>query len=111
MEDGREYVDPRLLKRIDDQAAQQTVDIGALPIGTYVTVRTRNSTYRLLKTAGRWMVQGGARWKQPTAVDIAGATFGGSTIMAGHLGVSMYMELWDGPKRITTSAIESIEVH
>lgn len=107
---GRDYVDPRLLKRIDDQAEREGVDLLTVPVGARIGVRTRNSTYTLLKSAGRWMIQGGKRWIVPTAVNIAGSTFGGSTIMANHIGVSMYMEIWEGSKCVVTSAVESIKV-
>jgi hypothetical protein len=99
---------------LDDRKMKSGVDTRRLPPGTKFFVRTKNSLYVIenLDYGGRVRVQGGKYFKNPTEVQFAGSTFGGSAIKVGWLGYRLRMEFYwkerGGRCRITTSGVRDV---
>lgn len=78
-----------------------------------ISVRTRNSEYRLFlldPKAGRALLEGGRQFVEPVEAIVNGSTFGGSTLKCGWIGVGMRMELWVKDHAVSTSPVQSIRV-
>jgi hypothetical protein len=78
---------------------------------TVLRVDTRNSVYRIVVSQRTAVfVQGGQFFPEASAAHLAGATFGGSLLKIGWIGVGMRMEICgdDGP--IVTSPVRRITV-
>jgi hypothetical protein len=78
---------------------------------TVVHVETRNSVYEIvISRQTAVFVQGGQFFPERSAAHLAGATFGGSLLRIGWIGVGMRMEICgdDGP--ILTSPVRRITV-
>lgn len=91
----------------------QGVALEALEPGTVLTIGTRHSHYRLVVLDGarqRALVTGGAFFPASTEVRVNGATFGGSALKIGWIGLGLRLELSFGEQRITTSRVESIAI-
>ena len=81
--------------------------------GTVLTVHTRNTRYQMVVTdaaENRVLISGGDRFPARTEVQIKGATTGGSAIKLGWIGTGLRLEIADGPRRITTSRVQSVMV-
>ena len=95
-----------------DALPDDGVDIGSLPAGTHVCVRTKNSEYRLTVLEGghrRVRIQGGIL---PTASEarLEGSTEGGTAVHRGWIEVNRSLELQCGPRRIITSPVRGISI-
>ena len=85
--------------------------IKTLDPGTTLTIRTRQSEYRLTVLDGERqevLVRGGLWFPETELGYLAGSTAGGSALKMGWLGVGLRMELSTGHGRITTSQVRSI---
>jgi hypothetical protein len=89
------------------------VAIESLDPGTSLTVRTRNSEYRLMVVDGKRrqvFVRGGLQVPENTRACFHGSTAGGSALKSGWLGVGLRMELLIGRREISTSRVQSITI-
>jgi hypothetical protein len=78
---------------------------------TVLKVETRNSIYRIVisqRTAV--FVQGGQFFPETSAAHLVGATFGGSLLKIGWIGIGMRMEICGDAGPIVTSPVRRIEV-
>ena len=96
---------------VDAASACHGISVLDLEPLTVLRVDTRNSVYRIVisqRTAV--FVQGGQFFPEPSAAHLAGATFGGSLLKIGWIGVGMRMEICgdDGP--IVTSPVRRITI-
>jgi len=96
---------------VDAASVCAGISVLDLPPLTVLRVDTRNSVYRIViseRTAV--FVQGGQFFPETSAAHLAGATFGGSLLKIGWIGVGMQMEICgdDGP--IVTSPVRRIAV-
>ncbi len=74
-----------------------------------VLVRTVNSLYRLVVTAGPEVyVQGGRFFPEETSVHIDGASIGGSCLRVGCICVGLRVEIRSGDLHIVTSPVLAI---
>lgn len=111
---GREFVEPRLRARIEDQQEKDGIDLAAIPEGGRVTFETQNTVYEIEKADGRiWLLTGGKRWSDANAktrVYIVGSTFGGSVLKADWLGEGMNVEICEevSQKVVTTSPVVNL---
>ena len=105
---------------VDAASACQGISVLDLEPLTVLRVDTRNSVYRIVisqRTAV--FVQGGQFFPEPSAAHLAGATFGGSLLKIGWIGVGMRMEICgdDGPivtspvRRITVEGMQASRTH
>jgi len=87
------------------------VNIRALEPFTSLLVRTRNSTYQISVRGGTAaIVQGGQFFPTPTAVEVCGATMGGSFIKLGWIGDGLCLEFLAGDQRIVTTRVRTIGI-
>jgi hypothetical protein len=87
----------------------QGVDLRQLPPSTTLLVRTTNSLYRVVITGGPEVyLQGGAFFPVSTSVHLEGASYGGSGLRAGWIGVDLSLEIRSGGRRIITSRVRAI---
>ena len=85
------------------------VQVHDLPPRARLLVRTMNSLYRVVVSEGADVyIQGGAFFPQPTAASIDGASFGGSCLRVGWIGVGLVVEIRAGGQRIITSPVRAI---
>jgi hypothetical protein len=87
------------------------VDVRELAAGAIVTVRTRNSWYRLVMVepvTQRVLVSGGDWFREPTDAQLVGSTGGGSMLKPGWVGVGVRMELRHRNQPITTSVVDAV---
>jgi hypothetical protein len=87
--------------------------IETLDAGTLLTIRTRQSEYRLtvLDAERREVLVRGGLWvPEATQAHLEGSTAGGSALKIGWLGIGLRMELSIGHGTITTSRIQSISI-
>jgi hypothetical protein len=78
---------------------------------TVLRVETRNSIYRIVVSQRTAVfVQGGQFFPEPSAAHLAGATFGGSFLKIGWIGVGMRMEICGDDGAIVTSPVRRITV-
>lgn len=76
---------------------------------TSLYVETRNTRYHIIVRAGAEVViQGGACFPDPTPAHLEGATFGGSLIKLGWIGIGMRMEIRAGERCVLTTPVRSI---
>lgn len=111
---------PHLSPQINANLKQSARDGGVftrdVPPGSTVLVQTRNTLYTLHNHGDLWIIQGGKRFSEMTAVRINGSTFGGSMLRSGFIGIGMYLELGgkalagERPRTVTTSPIQSIKI-
>jgi len=102
-----------------DPLTQETADgygvsVDSLEPGEILTVQTRNTRYdfTIVDPAKRIAtVQGGSVFPEPTEVVIKGSTAGGCAIKLGWIGVGLFLEMIAGPRRITTSRVQSVLTH
>jgi hypothetical protein len=86
--------------------------ITSLETGVTIVVKTRHSSYRLvvLDGARHLVLAEGGIFREPTVVHLSGATFGGSALKLGWILVGLRMEFGLGPRRITTSPVQSVTI-
>jgi hypothetical protein len=78
-----------------------------------IVLRTANTEYHLLlldPESGRVLIDGGDRFPEPIEATLLGASFGGSMIRTGWIGVGMRIELCANDKYIITSPVKSLVV-
>jgi hypothetical protein len=76
---------------------------------TRLVVRTCNSEYQFLVSAGgEVLVEGGRFFDHPTPAVLEGASLGGSFLKVGWIGVGLRMEIRDASRRIVTSPVRQI---
>lgn len=86
-------------------------DVRDLAAGSILSVRTRNSCYRIVivePESQRVLVTGGKWFPEPTEVQLVGATGGGSMLKLGWIGVGLRLELRHGKRPMTTSRVETV---
>jgi hypothetical protein len=96
---------------VDAASALRGINVLDLEPLTELRVETTNSLYRIVVSQRTAVfVQGGRFFPERSAAHLAGATFGGSLLKIGWIGIGMRMEIWgdDGP--IVTSAVRRITV-
>ena len=77
---------------------------------TELLVRTCNSLYRIVISHNTDVfVQGGQFFPEMTVARLEGATFGGSFLKMGWIGVGLHMEIWARGQRIVTSPVRAID--
>jgi hypothetical protein len=111
MLEGRKYIDPTLLAKMDEQDKCGGIDLRNVMIGESIEFQTRNSLYTITRKDDKtWMLQGGTRWQEPAEVDISGSTHGGSVLKLDWVGEGMHVEIWDRTKSkmVTTSAVVKV---
>ena len=89
------------------------VDVRELAAGAIVSVRTRNSCYRLVivePESQRVLVSGGDWFPESTEVHLVGSTGGGSMLKPGWIGVGLRLELRHTTRPITTSPVEAVTI-
>jgi hypothetical protein len=76
---------------------------------TRLIVRTCNSDYQIVVSAGgEMLVEGGRFFDRPTPAVLEGASLGGSFLKVGWIGVGLRMEIRDASRRIVTSPVRQI---
>lgn len=106
-----QFVEPRLLARMEEQKNKDGIDLEGVAIGTKIVVDTRNSRYVIVKiTDDVYTLQGGSRWAEPTRIFIGGSTFGGSCIRPKWLGDGMNIEIYEEAtkKCVVTSPVKNL---
>jgi hypothetical protein len=82
------------------------VHLAELPPLTTLLVWTWNSVYRVMATADSHVyVQGGAYFPNAMLAYVDGASFGGSLMKMGWIGVGLKVEFRVGTRRIVTSPV------
>jgi hypothetical protein len=97
-----------------EEVAVEGIDVREAEPLVPILVNTRNSRYRIIPL--RWgasdvLVQGGQLFPEPTAVRLAGSTFGGSFLKMHWITVGMRMEInpgHGGP--ITTTRVAAVKI-
>ena len=92
---------------------EEGVAIESLEPGTALTVQTLNSQYRLIVTdgeQGQVLVEGTARFPEPTPAVVQGSSAGGSLLKTGWIGPGLHMELRVGSHRVITSRVRTVTV-
>ena len=120
---GREYISKELLEKIDGSTEENGYFLHDLPIGTKLTIQTRNTKYdvEIRKRAVLhkdwldvevWMKGHHLYCPELIRVEFRGSTFGASMMKLRWVGVDMHMEFVvpEHPEHgvITTSAIAQI---
>jgi hypothetical protein len=96
---------------VDDLAAGQGVNLRDLDPLTTLIVATCNSRYRIIVSRDTSViVQGGQFFPDATAARIDGATFGGSFLKMGWIGIGLRMEIFADGQRIVTSPVRDISI-
>jgi hypothetical protein len=96
---------------VDAASTLRGVNVLDLEPLTELRVETTNSLYRIVVSQRTAVfVQGGRFFPETSPADLAGATFGGSLLKIGWIGIGMRMEICgdDGP--IVTSPVRRITV-
>ena len=76
---------------------------------TTLVVRTRNSEYRIIVSAGdEVLVKGGQFFPSLTEARFSGASVGGSFLKVGWIGIGLRMEILADGRRIVTSPVHDI---
>ena len=103
-----------IIELCHQQDAQGGIDMGKLPPGTKILVRTKNHLYVMEKLdhgPERILIKGGDYFPTPTAATFAGSTFGGTCIRTGWIGYEMHMEFhFDNLKRIVTTPVREATI-
>ena len=95
----------------NETADMRGVDLRAVEPLTSVTIRTRNSQYRIIVTKGTSVVvQGGHFFPDAVAARIDGSGFGGSLLKAGCIVIGLRMEIFAGDQRIITSPVRDVSI-
>jgi hypothetical protein len=118
---AREHIDSSLLEKMDSSTEENGLFLNELPIGSKLTVTTRNNIYDIEIREGEvadkdwlnsevWIKGHHIYCPDWTRVNFHGSTFGGSVLKLFWVGVDMHMEWFSDPAYgdITTSAVESI---
>jgi hypothetical protein len=95
-----------------ESSRSEGVDIRTLDAGATLVVTTRRSSYRIVVLDGIRqvvLIEGGV-FPEATAVQLAGATAGGSALKIGWILVGLRAEFRLGSRRITCGAVESFSV-
>ena len=80
------------------------------PLST-ITIRTRNSVYRIMVThATSVVIQGGHFFPDPVCARVNGSGFGGSLLKVGWIGIGLRVEIFAGDQRIVTSPVRDISI-
>ncbi len=95
----------------DETADLPGVDLRDVEPLTTITIRTRNSQYRIIVTLGTSVVvQGGRFFPDAIAARVDGSGFGGSLLKVGWIGIGLQMEIFAGDQRIITSPVYDISI-
>jgi hypothetical protein len=98
-------------------AENKGFNINELPVGTKVSVNTKNSLYEFVVLEDRYvsifggsLKDGGVRFPKPTKVKILGSTYGGSMIRLDWVGEAMFIEfvIEEGPNKNGTILTSSV---
>lgn len=96
---------------VDDLADGRGVNLRDLDPLTTLIVRTCNSRYRIIVSRDTSViVQGGQFFPDATAGRIDGASFGGSFLKMGWIGIGLRMEIFADGQRIVTSPVRDIAI-
>lgn len=96
-----------------DPSAGRVVALPLLLEGTQLTLRTRNSCYRMVVVDGatrRVRISGGWVFPASTEVEVAGATGAGDGVKLGWIAEGLQLQLFTDFGPVVTSTVESIEV-
>jgi hypothetical protein len=89
--------------------AIEGVNVRDLEPLTRLFVRTCNSEYQIVVSAGgEVLVEGGRFFHRPTPAVLEGASLGGSFLKVGWIAVGLRMEIRDASRRIVTSPVLEI---
>ena len=95
-----------------EDAPAEGVAIDTLEAGTSLSLRTRNSAYRLTVldgARGEVLVQGGLRFPENTQACFLGSDAHGA-LKINWLGVGQRMRILTGERRVSTSPVQSITI-
>jgi hypothetical protein len=103
---------PEVNAAICDSELSGGVWFNKLPVGSVVTVQTRNTLYTIERRKDGDYISGNERYcPVPVKTQIQGSTFGGSMIKLGWIGIGMHMEFWIAEHgTLTSSAILDFKV-
>ena len=90
----------------------ESVELRMLSVSDRISVRTRNSTYRLTlldPEAGRVLIEGGRFFAEPVEAIVHGAIFGGF-LKLHWIGVGLALEIHAGGYPFVTSPVQSLYV-
>lgn len=111
---GRQFINPRLLAKIDQSDKDGGYFLENIENGVLVKKATRNSLYILTRIAGekgQVAITGGQHIPRPRVGYLHGSTYGGSMIKVGWIGKGMHLEVaLVGGGILTTSAIQEISL-
>lgn len=105
---------PNLSDEINHNIAKSEVEGGVFtkdcPVGTVLSVRTKNTAYTLDRRADDWYISGHAQYcPEPTKCAIVGSTWGGSCIKIAFIGRDMHLEVaLDKQGVLTTGTIQEV---
>lgn len=110
---SEKYLEANLAKAMRESDEAGGFFIKDLKPGARLIIRTKNTSYTLLKGDDYLELWGHEKYcPSPTKVNIHGSTFGGSVLKIGFVGRGMHLEftrIGNAPgKVITTSTIQSI---
>lgn len=107
--------DTKLFRAVRRDSSGDVVDgiewvhLRHLPPFTTLLVRTMNSLYRVVITAGpQFDVQGGTHFPDPTSVYVDGARTGRSRLRVGWIGVGLPVQFRWGHSCIVTSPVLAV---
>jgi hypothetical protein len=90
-------------------SASEGINLHAAPPMTSLSVRTRNTSYRIVVASGGLIyVQGGRYFPTLKPARLDGASAGGSLLKLGWIVIGLCMEVSDGTQRIITSPVREI---
>src|SRR5262245_22308688 len=91
----------------------ECVTLDSCTLFAVISASTANTEYHFLlldPASGRVLIEGGERFPEPVEAVLLGASFGGSMIRTGWIGVGMRIELCAGDKYVITSPVKSLSV-
>ena len=92
MEDGSQYLDPKILSNIEKSEIDGGVFIDKMEDGDYL-VQTENTMYTLTKVGEKFTIMGHAKYcPAPREIKIHGSTWGGSMLKMKFIGRGMRLE-------------------
>ena len=102
-------LDSSITKRFDNQVG---IDLSQIPIGTRIEAQTKHSLYKItVLRDGRFMIDGGFYFKQPTEAGISGSTWGTEMLQSRWLGIGMNIEIQHPEEgRILTTPVKTLKV-
>ena len=78
---------------------------------TTLFVRTRNSVYRIIVSANsNVLIQGGEFFPKMAEARLNGSGYGRSVLKVAWIGVGLFMEIYQGSRRIITSPVRAVHV-